>query len=552
MVKIDDFGPLTLLQANNVLSAANITMQFGAKPLFENISVKFGGGNRYGLIGANGCGKSTFMKILGSDLEPSAGNVSLEPNIRLGKLRQDQFAYEDKRVLDVVMMGHEDMWNAAAERDALYANPDATDEDYMRAAELETKFAEYGGYTAEARAGELLLGIGIPTEQHNGPMSEVAPGWKLRVLLAQALFSDPDVLLLDEPTNNLDIHSIHWLEDILNARNSTMIIISHDRHFLNAVCSHMADMDFGTLTVYPGNYDSYMLASMQARSQQLANNAKAKEKIEELQAFVRRFSANASKARQATSRQRQLEKIEVAEIKPSSRQNPFIRFEFDKKLHNIVVECDALSKTYERNIFKNFKLMIRPGEKIAIIGENGAGKTTLLKSILSEKFGGISVDSGTVKWSENADVGYMPQDTSECFPEDMTLLEWMGQWGKPGDDDQIIRGTLGRLLFSGNDIGKSVRVISGGEKGRMIWGKLMLQKHNILAMDEPTNHMDMESIESLQTSLEKYDGTVIFVSHDREFITGLATRILEIRTDGTVADFEGSYEEYLASQSIEG
>ncbi len=535
-----------------MLSAANITMQFGAKPLFENISVKFGGGNRYGLIGANGCGKSTFMKILGSDLEPSAGNVSLEPNIRLGKLRQDQFAYEDKRVLDVVMMGHEDMWNAAAERDALYANPDATDEDYMRAAELETKFAEYGGYTAEARAGELLLGIGIPTEQHNGPMSEVAPGWKLRVLLAQALFSDPDVLLLDEPTNNLDIHSIHWLEDILNARNSTMIIISHDRHFLNAVCTHMADMDFGTLTVYPGNYDSYMLASMQARSQQLANNAKAKEKIEELQAFVRRFSANASKARQATSRQRQLEKIEVAEIKPSSRQNPFIRFEFDKKLHNIVVECDALSKTYERNIFKNFKLMIRPGEKIAIIGENGAGKTTLLKSILSEKFGGIAVDSGTVKWSENADVGYMPQDTSECFPEDMTLLEWMGQWAKPGDDDQIIRGTLGRLLFSGNEIGKSVRVISGGEKGRMIWGKLMLQKHNILAMDEPTNHMDMESIESLQTSLEKYDGTVIFVSHDREFITGLATRILEIRTDGTVADFEGSYEEYLASQSIEG
>jgi ATPase subunit of ABC transporter with duplicated ATPase domains len=552
LVKIEDFRPLILLQANNVLSAANITMQFGAKPLFENISVKFGGGNRYGLIGANGCGKSTFMKILGSDLEPSAGNVSLEPNIRLGKLRQDQFAYEDKRVLDVVMMGHEDMWNAAAERDALYANPDATDEDYMRAAELETKFAEYGGYTAEARAGELLLGIGIPTEQHNGPMSEVAPGWKLRVLLAQALFSDPDVLLLDEPTNNLDIHSIHWLEDILNARNSTMIIISHDRHFLNAVCSHMADMDFGTLTVYPGNYDSYMLASMQARSQQLSNNAKAKEKIEELQAFVRRFSANASKARQATSRQRQLEKIEVAEIKPSSRQNPFIRFEFEKKLHNIVVECDALSKTYERKIFKNFKLMIRPGEKIAIIGENGAGKTTLLKSILSEKFGGIAVDSGAVKWSENADVGYMPQDTGECFPEDMTLLEWMGQWAKPGDDDQIIRGTLGRLLFSGNDIGKSVRVISGGEKGRMIWGKLMLQKHNILAMDEPTNHMDMESIESLQTSLERYDGTVIFVSHDREFITGLATRILEIRTDGTVADFEGSYEEYLASQSLEG
>ena len=278
----------------------------------------------------------------------------------------------------------------------------------------------------------------------------------------------------------------------------------------------------------------------------------AKEKIEELQAFVRRFSANASKARQATSRQRQLEKIEVAEIKPSSRQNPFIRFEYDKKLHNIVVECESLAKTYERDIFKNFKIIIRPGEKVAIIGENGAGKTTLLKSILSERFGGIAADNGTVKWSENADVGYMPQDTSECFPNDMTLLDWMGQWAKPGDDDQIIRGTLGRLLFSGNEIGKSVRVISGGEKGRMIWGKLMLQRHNILAMDEPTNHMDMESIESLQTSLEKYDGTVIFVSHDREFITGLATRILEIRHDGSVTDFEGTYEEYLASQSIEG
>lgn len=527
-------------------------MQFGAKPLFENISVKFGGGNRYGLIGANGCGKSTFMKILGSDLEPTAGNVSLEPNIRLGKLRQDQFAYEDVRVLDVVMMGHQEMWNAAAERDALYAKPDATDEDYMKAAELEAKFAEYGGYTAEAKAGELLLGIGIPMEQHNGPMSEVAPGWKLRVLLAQALFSDPDVLLLDEPTNNLDIHSIHWLEEILNNRNSTMIIISHDRHFLNSVCTHMADMDYGTLTVYPGNYDSYMLASMQARSQQVAANAKAKEKIEELQAFVRRFSANASKARQATSRQKQLEKIEVVEIKPSSRQNPFIRFEYEKKLHNIVVECNGLTQEYDRVIFKNFKLMIRPGEKVAIIGQNGAGKTTLLKAILSKRFGGIAVDKGDVKWSEHANVGYMPQDTNECFPEDATLLDWMGQWGKPGDDDQIIRGTLGRLLFSGHEIGKSVRVISGGEKGRMIWGKLMLQKHNVLAMDEPTNHMDMESIESLQVALEKYDGTVIFVSHDREFISGLATRILEVRMDGTVTDFEGNYEDYLKSQSLEG
>jgi len=473
-------------------------MQFGAKPLFENISVKFGGGNRYGLIGANGCGKSTFMKILGGELEPSAGNVSLEPNIRLGKLRQDQFAYEDVRVLDVVMMGHDEMWQAAAQRDAIYANPDANDEDYMRAA------------------------------------------------------SDPDVLLLDEPTNNLDIHSIHWLEDVLNQRNSTMIIISHDRHFLNEVCTHMADMDFGTLKVYPGNYDSYMLASTQARAQQLASNAKAKEKIAELQAFVSRFSANASKARQATSRQRQLEKIEVAEIKPSSRQNPFIRFETEKKLHNMAVECNALTKKFDRPIFKNFKIAIRPGEKVAIIGQNGAGKTTLLKTILSKRFDGIPADTGDVKWAENANVGVMPQDTSECFPQEETLFEWMTQWRKPGDDDQAVRGILGRLLFSGDEIGKTVKVVSGGEKGRLIWGKLMLQKHNVLAMDEPTNHMDMESIESLQISLEKYEGTLIFVSHDREFVSALANRILEVRNDGTISDYSGTYEEYLRSQALTG
>ena len=301
-------------------------MQFGAKPLFENISVKFGDGNRYGLIGANGCGKSTFMKILGGDLDPSSGNVSLDAHERLGKLRQDQFAFEDVRVLDVVMMGHTELWNAIAERDAIYANPDASDDDYMKAAELEGKVAEYDGYSAEARAGELLLGVGIGTDLHHGPMSAVSPGWKLRVLLAQALFSDPDILLLDEPTNNLDINTIRWLEEVLNERNSTMIIISHDRHFLNQVCTHVADMDYGTLKVYPGNYDDYMEASTQARNQQLANNAKAKEKVAELQDFVRRFSANKSKARQATSRAKQIDKIKIEEFKPSSRAYPFVRF----------------------------------------------------------------------------------------------------------------------------------------------------------------------------------------------------------------------------------
>jgi ATPase subunit of ABC transporter with duplicated ATPase domains len=532
-----------------VLSTANITMQFGPKPLFENISVKFGDGNRYGLIGANGCGKSTFMKILGGDLEQSGGTVMLDPNERLGKLRQDQFAFEEMRVLDVVMMGHTEMWAAMAERDAIYANPEATDDDYMKAADLEAKFAEYDGYTAEARAGELLLGVGVAMDQHQGPMSNVAPGWKLRVLLAQALFSNPDILLLDEPTNNLDINTIRWLEDVLNERNSTMIIISHDRHFLNQVCTHMADMDYGTLKVYPGNYDDYMFASSQARAQQLAANAKAKDRVAELQDFVRRFSANKSKARQATSRAKQIEKIKVEDVKPSSRANPFVRFEGEKKLHRLAVEVQSLSKSYDRTIFKNFNLMVEAGEKIAIIGANGAGKTTLLRCIGGELCN-LQADGGLVKWAENANAGYMPQDPTEDFATDKSLTDWMGQWTKEGDDDQAVRSILGRLLFSGDEVKKPVKVLSGGEKGRMMYGKLMLGRHNVMLMDEPTNHMDMESIESLNIALEKYAGTLIFVSHDREFVSSLATRVLEVK-DGEIIDFQGGYEDYLSSQGIE-
>ncbi|KAF3999133.1 ABC-F family ATPase [Glaciimonas immobilis] len=533
-----------------MLSTANITMQFGAKPLFENISVKFGDGNRYGLIGANGCGKSTFMKILGGDLDPSAGNVMLDPNERLGKLRQDQFAFEEMRVLDVVMMGHTEMWAAMAERDAIYANPEATDDDYMKAAELEAKFAEYDGYTAESRAGELLLGVGVAMDQHKGPMSNVAPGWKLRVLLAQALFSNPDILLLDEPTNNLDINTIRWLEDVLNQRNSTMIIISHDRHFLNQVCTHMADMDYGTLKVYPGNYDDYMLASTQARAQQLSVNAKAKDKVAELQDFVRRFAANKSKARQATSRAKQIEKIKVEDLKPSSRANPFIRFDGEKKLHRLAVDVQSITKTYDRTLFKNFGIMVEAGERIAIIGANGAGKTTLLRSIGGQDICGLEADSGLVKWAENANPGYMPQDPTENFAADITLTDWMGAWTQEGDDDQAVRSILGRLLFSGDDVKKSVKVLSGGEKGRMTYGKLMLGRHNILLMDEPTNHMDMESIESLNIALDKYAGTLIFVSHDREFVSSLATRILEVK-ESEIIDFRGNYEDYLSSQGIE-
>jgi ATPase subunit of ABC transporter with duplicated ATPase domains len=521
-------------------------MQFGAKPLFENISVKFGDGNRYGLIGANGCGKSTFMKILDGSLEPSAGNVSITPNERLGKLHQDQFAFEDKLVIDTVMMGNKELWAIKEERDAIYANLEATEEEYMRAAELESEFADMDGYTAESRAGELLLGAGIETEFHNGPMSEVAPGWKVRVLLAQALFSNPDILLLDEPTNNLDINTIRWLEGVLDDMKCTMVIISHDRHFLNSVCTHMADIDYGDIKIFPGNYDDFMIASTQARERQQAENAKKKSQIAELQQFVSRFSANASKAKQATSRQKQLEKIKLDDIKPSSRQNPFIRFEFEKKLHRTALEIEGLSHGFEGELlFKNSNLMIPAGEKVAIIGANGAGKTTFLKCLVNE----LEPVDGMIKWSENASLGYYAQDHEYEFPEEMNLFDWMTQWRTPEHDDQAVRGTLGRLLFNQDDIKKNVKVCSGGEKGRLLFGKLMMQKDNVLLLDEPTNHMDMESIESLNLALEMFEGTLIFVSHDREFVSSLATRIIEIK-DNEIVDFHGTYDEYLRSQGI--
>ncbi len=521
-------------------------MQFGARPLFENVSVKFGDGNRYGLTGANGCGKSTFMKILGDDLEPSSGNISKDPHERIGKLRQDQFAYEEYSVIDAVVMGHEELWAIKSDRDAIYANPEMSEADGIRAAELEAEFAEMDGYTAEARAGELLLGVGIPVEQHFGPMSAVAPGWKLRVLLAQVLFSEPDIMLLDEPTNNLDINAIRWLEGVLNERNCTMIIISHDRHFLNSVCTHMADLDYGEIRMYPGSYDEYMTAATQANERLLANNARKMAQVAELKAFVSRFSANASKSKQATSRARQIDKIKLDEVKPSSRRSPYIRFEQDKKLHRLALELEDFSKGFDQELFTNFNLSVEVGERVAVIGPNGIGKTTLLKCLV----GDLEPSAGVIKWSENATVGYYAQDHAADFEADKPLIEWMGQWSQASDDEQVIRGTLGRLLFSQDDIGRSVKVISGGEQGRMLIGKLMLQRPNILLMDEPTNHMDMESIESLNLALENYPGTLIFVSHDREFVSSLATRIIELTPAGIV-DFRGSYEDYLRDQNMD-
>jgi ATPase subunit of ABC transporter with duplicated ATPase domains len=529
-----------------LISTANITMQFGAEPLFENISAKFGNGHRYGLIGANGCGKSTFMKILSGVQAPTSGNVSITPGDKLGVLSQDQFAFEKYSVIDTVIMGDAELWKVKQERDRIYSLPEMSEEDGMKVAELEIQFAEMDGYTAESRAGDILLSIGIEERFHFGLMAQVAPGWKLRVLLAQALFSDPDILLLDEPTNNLDIHTIHWLANVLNERKSTMIIISHDRHFLNAVCTHMADIDYGELRIYPGNYEAFMAASSLIREQLLAENAKKSAELEDLQAFVNRFSANASKARLASSRAKKMDKIKLEEVKTSSRMVPSIHFRQDKKLHRQALILENLAHGFDKDVlFSGGNLILEAGARLAVIGENGVGKSTFLRCLINE----FQANSGLIKWAENATIGYCPQDSTADFDNDLNLLEWMSQWKTAKHNDLMVRAMLGRMLFTEDDVNKKARVCSGGEKNRLLFGKLMMMDINVLIMDEPTNHMDMEAIEALNEALKRFEGTLIFVSHDREFVSSLATRVIEIK-DRKLIDFQGTYEEYLANQAF--
>ena len=519
-------------------------MQFGAKPLFENISAKFGDGNRYGLIGANGCGKSTLMKILSGSLAPSSGNVSITPGNKVGTLSQDQFAFEEYSVVNAVIMGDVELWKVKQERDRIYSLAEMSEEDGMKVADLEAEFAEMDGYSAESRAGEILLQAGIEEEFHYGLMKQVAPGWKLRVLLAQALFANPDILLLDEPTNNLDIHTINWLATVLNQRKSTMIIISHDRHFLNSVCTHMADIDYGELRIYPGNYEKFMAASSLIREQLQTSNAKKTIELNELQDFVNRFSANASKARQASSRAKKMEKIKLDEVKPSSRVAPFITFKQEKKLHRQALVMEDLSHGFDNeNLFSDGSLILEAGARLAVIGENGSGKTTFLRCLIDE----IKANAGIIKWSENATLAYCPQDSTADFNSNLNLFDWMSQWRQPKHDELMVRSMLGRLLFTADDSKKKVSVCSGGEKNRLLFGKLMMSDANVIILDEPTNHLDMEAIEALNQALSKYDGTVIFVSHDREFVSSLATRVVEIKGQKVVS-FQGTYDEYLASQ----
>ena len=520
-------------------------MQFGPEPLFENISAKFGNGNRYGLIGANGCGKSTFMKILSGHLTPTSGNVSITPGFKVGNLSQDQFAFESFSVIDTVIMGDTALWKIKQERDSIYANPEMTEADGMRVGDLESQFAEMDGYSAESRAGEILIEAGIEESFHYGLMEQVAPGWKLRVLLAQALFANPEILLLDEPTNNLDIHTISWLETELNKRKCTMIIISHDRHFLNAVCTHMADIDYGELRIYPGNYEFFQAQSALLREQLLAGNAKKSAEIEELQDFVNRFGANASKAKQASSRAKKMDRIKLDDVKSSSRITPNISFASGKKLHRQALVLENLGHGFDNEmLFTKGDLILEAGAKLAVIGENGVGKTTFLRCLMNE----LENKEGVVKWSENATLGYCPQDSGKLFDNDLTIMDWMSQWRRPCHNDLMVRGMLGRLLFSEDDANKKARNCSGGEKNRLLFGMLMMSDLNVLIMDEPTNHMDMEAIEALNNALKVFEGTLIFVSHDRQFVSSLATRIIDIKNK-RVVNFQGSLDEYIDSQA---
>ncbi len=527
-----------------MISTANITMQYGSEPLFENISAKFDNGKRYGLIGANGCGKSTLMKIMSGEEVPTSGNVSIAPGAKLGTLSQDQFAFEQYSVVDAVIMGDKALWAIKCERERIYSLPEMSDADGMTVGDLEAQFAEMDGYTAESRAGDILLNAGIEEALHFGLMSEVAPGRKLRVLLAQALFANPDILLLDEPTNNLDIDTINWLSVELNKRTCTMVIISHDRHFLNSVCTHMADIDYGELRIYPGNYEYYQAQSSLMREQLLAGNSKKSAEIEELQDFVNRFGANASKAKQASSRAKKLEKIKLDEVRASSRMTPKLAFTQHKKLHRNALILENLAHGFNGEIlFAGDEVIIDAGSRVAILGDNGAGKTTFLRCLLGQ----LEPSGGSYKWSENAVVGYCPQDNTLDFDNGLTIFEWMSQWRTPKHDDLRVRGLLGRLLFTEDDFNKKARVCSGGEKNRLLFGKLMMQDTNVLILDEPTNHMDIEAIDALNNALKVYEGTLIFVSHDREFVSTLANRILEIKGHKMTA-FEGTYDEFQANK----
>ena len=531
-----------------MLTVSDVSLRFSDRKLFDEVNIKFTEGNTYGLIGANGAGKSTFLKILAGDIEPTTGHISLGPNERLSVLRQNHFDYEEERAIDVVIMGNEHLYNIMKEKDAIYMKPDFSDEDGVRAAELEGEFAELGGWEAESEASQLLQNLNIPEDLHYQNMSELSNGDKVKVLLAKALFGKPDVLLLDEPTNGLDIQSITWLEDFLIDFDNTVIVVSHDRHFLNKVCTHMADLDFGKIKLYVGNYDFWKESSELAAKLLADRNAKAEEKIKQLQEFVARFSANASKSKQATSRKKMLDKIELEEIVPSSRKYPFISFKAEREIGNDLLTVENLSvKIDGETILDNINFILRPGDKTALIGQNDIQTTALIRALMDD----IEYE-GTVKWGVTTSQSYLPNDNSRDFASGESILDWLRQFAsKEEDDNTFLRGFLGRMLFSGDEVNKSVNVLSGGEKVRVMLSKLMLLKSNVLVMDDPTNHLDLESISSLNDGLKNFKGSIIFASHDHEFIQTLANHIIVLSKNGVIDRIDETYDEFLENQEVQ-
>lgn len=531
-----------------MLQVSDISLQFSDRKLFDEVNIKFLPGNCYGLIGANGAGKSTFLKILAGDIEPSTGHTSMGPDERMSILRQNHFDYEDISVLDVVLMGHQRLYDVKVEKDAIYMKEDFTDEDGMRSAELEGEFAELGGWEAESDAAQLLQNLGIPDALHMQNMSELTNGEKVKVLLAQALFGKPDVLLLDEPTNGLDIQSINWLEEFLINFENTVIVVSHDRHFLNKVCTHMADLDFGKIKLFVGNYDFWKESSELALKLQGDANRKSEEKIKELQDFIARFSANASKSKQATSRKKMLDKIELDEIVPSSRKYPFINFKPDREIGNDLLKVENLSVKIDGEvILDNISFILNPGDKTAFIGQNDIQTTALIRAIM----GDIEY-TGEVKWGVTTSQAYLPKDNSRDFAGGETILDWLRQFAsKEEDDNTFLRGFLGRMLFSGEEVNKSVNVLSGGEKVRVMLSKLMLLKSNVLVLDDPTNHLDLESISSLNEGLTNYKGSLLFASHDHEFIQTIANHIIVISKNGLIDRIGETYDEFLENDEVQ-
>ncbi|HET5355058.1 TPA: ATP-binding cassette domain-containing protein [Streptococcus pneumoniae] len=531
-----------------MLTVSDVSLRFSDRKLFDDVNIKFTEGNTYGLIGANGAGKSTFLKILAGDIEPTTGHISLGPDERLSVLCQNHFDYEDERAIDVVIMGNEKLYSIMKEKDAIYMKEDFSDEDGVRAAELEGEFAELGGWEAESEASQLLQNLNIPEELHYQNMSELANGEKVKVLLAKALFGKPDVLLLDEPTNGLDIQSITWLEDFLIDFDNTVIVVSHDRHFLNKVCTHMADLDFGKIKLYVGNYDFWKESSELAAKLLADRNAKAEEKIKQLQEFVARFSANASKSRQATSRKKMLDKIELEEIVPSSRKYPFINFKAEREIGNDLLTVENLTvKIDGETILDNISFILRPDDKTALIGQNDIQTTALIRAIM----GDIDYE-GTVKWGVTTSQSYLPKDNSADFAGGESILDWLRQFAsKEEDDNTFLRGFLGRMLFSGDEVNKPVNVLSGGEKVRVMLSKLMLLKSNVLVLDDPTNHLDLESISSLNDGLKNFKESIIFASHDHEFIQTLANHIIVLSKNGVIDRIDETYDEFLENAEVQ-